>query len=127
MDPDIDGPYAKINYTYDELSRVIRTRYFDSENLEIVRVMFVVVRSVLPGSMAERIGLAPGDWIISYNGEKVTSVHQLVQLVTDARGPASRILVIHRGFTILNFEVAAGLLGINIEAAPAELEVTPRE
>jgi S1-C subfamily serine protease len=77
---------------------VIRTRYFDSENREIVLVV-VVVLSVLPGSRAERIALAPGDWIISYNAEKVTSAHQFVQLVTDERGRASRILVIRRGLT----------------------------
>jgi C-terminal processing protease CtpA/Prc len=84
--------------------------------------MQVVIRSVLKGTTAERIGLAPGDRILTYDGKRVSSVTQFPDMVADASGATQRRLVIRRGSEELTFEVAAGRLGVNIEMARVDSE-----
>jgi hypothetical protein len=110
--------FAKIAYSFDDVGREIRATYFDAQGREIS--MQVVVRSVMKGTTAERIGLVPGDRILSYDGKRLSSVTQLVDMVTDASGATRRRLVIRRGSEELSFEVGAGRLGINTEMARAD-------
>ena len=113
---------ARIVYTYSDSDRQIKATYFDANNLEVP--VEIVVLSVVPGSTAQRIGLAPGDRILSYDGEQATSIEQVVNLVTDLAGPASRTWIIRRRSQARTFKVAPGRLGINLGSAPVSTRQT---
>jgi hypothetical protein len=111
----------KQTYTYDSRNVEIGAVYFDNFGREIpVDVVFSVIEF---GSTAERIGLKPGDRILSYDGRKPTSEDQQISLVTDFSGRASRILIVRRGAQILTFEVAPGRLGAKLDVVRAEVDV----
>ena len=61
------GCCSRVVYTFDDSGRQIKATYFDAKNREVP--MEIVVLSVVPGSTAQRIGLAPGDRILSYEGK----------------------------------------------------------
>jgi len=100
----------------------------------------VFVEEVRPDSPAERGGLEPEDVIVSYHGEKVTSVEQFVTLVQETKpGTARSIDVIRDGkdehlkvtVEALTLEAAqvtppraqGGKLGLTVENVPdARLE-----
>ena len=79
----------------------------------------VVVESVVPGSVAERIRLAAGDRIISYDSTKLASADQLIAFVT-MPGTRNRPLVVRRGGRTMTIEVPPGRLGIILGLARAE-------
>src|SRR5262245_58394545 len=119
----VDGPVnffmgccPRVVYAFDDADREIKATYFDARNREVSTE--IVVLSVVPGSTAQRIGLAPGDRILSYDGKKPTSVQQVGKAVTDLTGSPSRIVMIRRGSQLLIFKVAPGRLGINLGVAP---------
>src|SRR5437899_2205769 len=60
----------------------------DAKNRELPAE--VVVLSFVSGSVAQRLGLAPGDRIVSYDGKRPTSVDQVVKLVNELSGSAIR-------------------------------------
>ena len=116
--------YARTAYEYNHLGREIDARYLDLKSREIS--MEVVVQDVFRGSPAERIGLKTEDRILSYDGKVPTSVKQLVDLITDATGDATRLLVVRRGPDVLTFDVGSGRLGILIDLARADTaSITP--
>jgi hypothetical protein len=51
------GCCARIVYTFDGSDRQIKATYFDAKKREVPTE--VVILSVVPGSTAQRIGLAP--------------------------------------------------------------------
>jgi len=120
----VDGPVnffmgccPKVVYAFDDSDREIKATFFDAKNREVPTE--IVVLNVVPGSMAQGLGLAPGDRILSYDGKKPTSVEHVVKLVTDLTGgPPSRILRIRRGSQVLMFKVGPGRLGSNLVVAP---------
>lgn len=44
-----------------------------------------VVADVLPSSPAEEAGLAAGDWIMTFNGQQVTGINHLIQMVRSSQ------------------------------------------
>jgi hypothetical protein len=83
--------------------------------------------------VAATIGVEPGDRLLSYNGEKLRSIQQLVNL-TGKPGEAMRKLVYRRGKQTFVAEVPPGRLGVQVKnvrasdppgAAPAAPLGTP--
>jgi YD repeat-containing protein len=111
----------KMTYTYDSRNNQVGAIYFDELGREIpVDVVFSIVTS---GLTAQRIGLLPGDRILSYDGKKPTSEEQLQSLLTDFSGRISRFLIVRRGAQIFTFQVAPGSLGASFEVVRAEVNV----
>ena len=73
--------------------------------------MELLVVAIVPGSTAERLGIARNDRLLTYNGVTLTAVEQFIALVTDETSPAIRILVIGRGSKIQS---------LNVPKAPAK-------
>ena len=111
--------YAKVLYSYDTVGRETDARYFDAQGRQLA--VDVVIAGVIPNTTAARLGFAPGDRIIDYDGRKPTSVKQFVDAVADASGHQLRRLVLRRGADDLKFEVAPGKLGVNLKIMLSEL------
>ena len=119
----VDGPVnffmgccPKMVHTFDDAGREIKVAYLDAKGREVP--MEIIVANVVAGTVAQRLGLAPGDRILSYDGKKPMSVEQVIAWVTDLIGPPARVLRIRRGSQILTFKVAPGRLGVNLRMAP---------
>jgi len=68
----VDGPVnffmgccPKVVYAFDDSDREIKATFFDAKNREVPTE--IVVLNVVPGSMAQGLGLAPGDRILRYD------------------------------------------------------------
>ena len=103
-----------IKYNYDDLGRQPKVTYFDPQGHELQ--MELVIRRIVPGGIGAQAGLKPGDHLLSYNGQPVNSVKQLVDLVTGGTYPF-RTVTIRRDSQVITFQVERGLLGINIGLA----------
>jgi hypothetical protein len=68
--------------------------------------------------------LEVGDRLLSYGGQKLTSVDQTVALITDATLGARRALMIRRAGKILTLEAPAGRLGIELAVVPTEAQAS---
>ncbi|KAG6552605.1 hypothetical protein Mapa_005805 [Marchantia paleacea] len=53
----------------------------------------VLVPQVIPGSPAERAGVRPGDVVVEFDGQPVTSIHQIVESLGDQVGVAFKFVV----------------------------------
>ena len=58
------------------------------------------------------------EWSAPARRPRVNAVEQVVKLVTDLTGSASRSLMIRCGSQVLTFKVAPGRLGINLGIVP---------
>lgn len=68
---------------------------------------------VLPHSQAETLGLEPGDVVMSYNDEPVTTTEQLVQFQFQAVASRERIpMTVLRGDAEMKLMVEPGVLGV---------------
>src|SRR5262249_54819282 len=95
---------ARIRYEYDDEDRIARKIYLDENGREIP--IDVVVVRVVPGSVAERIGLARDDRIVTYDGKRPVDVDNFVNMTVGTAGTSGmRALVIRRGASLLTFEV----------------------
>ena len=105
----VDGVGAKARYSYDDNDQLVSVVYLD-ENDQVIPVE-VVVKEIEPGGTAARIGLMPGDRMLSYDGEPLRSTAQLVARTgkTDA---GSKELTYRRGETTFSAQVPPGRLGV---------------
>jgi serine protease Do len=78
----------------------------------------VVVIDVQANSQAERLGLRPGDRILTYDGKPITAAAALLTLVR-APGEGTREVEILRNDERLRFTVAPGILGIRWDELPS--------
>ncbi len=78
----------------------------------------VEVQRVIAGSVAEKIGLQPGDRLLTYASEKLINIRQLVELTGRAETTV-RELSYRRGGQVFTIDVPAGRLGAVIENMPA--------
>ncbi|OAE34121.1 hypothetical protein AXG93_2891s1460 [Marchantia polymorpha subsp. ruderalis] len=53
----------------------------------------VLVPQVIPGSPAERAGVRPGDVVVEFDGQPVTSIHQIVESLGDRVGVTFKFVV----------------------------------
>jgi MTH538 TIR-like domain (DUF1863)/PDZ domain len=114
----VDGIGAKALYSYDDHDKRISVVYFD-EHDKIVPVE-VEVRGIAPGSTAARVGLKPGDRLLSYDGALLRSTDQLIAIVARAN-PGVKQLTYRRGETTVSVQIPPGPLGVtiaNVRAAP---------
>jgi hypothetical protein len=74
----------------------------------------VVFSEIASGSVAEGVGLAAGDRVISYNGHDIASIDQLIQAISDNGQPAIRNIKVQRGLSTLTFQVPAGRLEVTL-------------
>ena len=82
--------------------------------------MELVVLDVVRGSIAERLGIARDDRLLSYDGARLTAVRQFITLVGDETRPAARSLTIRRRSQVYTIAVPPGRLGVNIGIARAD-------
>jgi hypothetical protein len=116
------GGCVKISYAYDNVGGEIGATCIDTQYQE--RQIEIAVSKVSPGFAGARAGLAVGDKLLTYKGQKVTSIRRFYDLVAD---PLSgfRILVVRRGAQVLNLSVPAGDLGIGLVVVPVNPAETP--
>lgn len=77
------------------------------------RRLSVPVKSILPGSIAESVGLKPGDEIIRFDNKRTYSMGQITKLSGKEVDPSQRlVLEVQRNGQPLRFDVPAGVLGI---------------
>lgn len=72
----------------------------------------VPVRSVLPGSSAERAGLRPGDRLVSYAGERVFGMEDLERLTLQGHPGENVVVEIVRDGQPMQLYLSRGPLGI---------------
>lgn len=73
----------------------------------------VGVVNVLPGSIADSVGIKPGDQIISYGNKRIFNAGELDAMAMEKRGTGgSSVVTVRREGQLLQFEVPAGLLGV---------------
>ncbi|BBL73908.1 tetratricopeptide repeat protein [Methylomagnum ishizawai] len=72
------------------------------------------VVGIVPGSQAERLGVQPGDAIIRYAGQKITSNARLVELVGQAKDPAIPLTLVRDGKPI-DLSAQPGKLGVRLQ------------
>lgn len=104
--------FAKYVLTYDASSQLIDGAFYDAEgqNLETA----VVIVQVESDSQASILGLRAGDTILSYRGQKLRFVEELVQATAVDNGERAK-LVVARGRQLLRFTAASGRLGVTGE------------
>ena len=115
----VDDIGMKVKYSYADGDKPIAVTYLD-EHGKIIPVE-VEVTGIVADSTAARIGLAPGDRLRSYAGEKLRSTQQLVALVGKP-GDGARKLVYQRAGKTITVEVPPGRIGVsiqNVRATPA--------
>jgi hypothetical protein len=77
-----------------------------------------LVTEIIPNTTAERIRLAPGDVLMTYDRERLTSKEQLIALI-GLGGAESHVLAVLRGSEMLSFTVPAGRLGVYLQTRKA--------
>jgi YD repeat-containing protein len=76
----------------------------------------VVIREIIPGSQADRLGILVGDVVISYGGQEIANEAQLIGLKRGERpGDALRNFVVRRKDKTHSFDVAPGMLGVKLD------------
>ncbi len=76
----------------------------------------VVVSAIIPGSVAETVGLQTGDMVISYANERIFSRRELQQATREGLRGESVALTVQRQGQTLFFDVPRGPLGVSMSA-----------
>jgi len=95
---------------------MIDVTYLDATNQKIATE--VMATEIIPDTTAQRIGLAPGDRLLHYDGIRLASKEQMIALVS-AGVPGPHVLVVRRGSDVAAIEVPAGRLGVYLETVRA--------
>ncbi|HUT03960.1 MAG TPA: PDZ domain-containing protein [bacterium] len=72
------------------------------------------VERLLEGSQAQRLGIAPGDVIVEYDGKRVETPAELREAIAAASEPEIK-LVIRRGEKLIDMTVQPGKLGVYLK------------
>jgi len=115
--PAHDDVCVVIRYTYSDQGLQTKVSYLDAQGRELP--MELVVRSIVPGGQAARVGLTAGDHLLTYNGRIVSSSKQLADLTG---GTGFRALTVRRGTQIVTFDVWAGSLDMYLGLARVDAE-----
>lgn len=76
----------------------------------------LLITFVSAGSQAQRVGMQPGDVLVSYGGTAVPSRDALAAAMKEAAGQEPLECVLVRGTQRVTVDVAPGRLGINVSA-----------
>jgi C-terminal processing protease CtpA/Prc len=117
----IDGIGAKARYSYADGNQPVSVVYLD-EHDRVIPVE-VEVNEIVADSTAARVGLLPGDRLLSYAGEKLRSAEQLIFL-TGKAGAGPRKLTYRRGKNSFTVEVPPGRLGVVVSNVRAAFSAT---
>ena len=90
----IDQIGAQVRYSYGSETDINGATYFD-ERGHVIPIE-VKICQVVPGSVAQGISLASGDWLLAYDGESIKSKEQVVFMVTHT-APGIHELTFRRG------------------------------
>src|SRR5690606_2999324 len=74
-----------------------------------------LVQTVNPGEPADEAGMEPGDVIIEYNGERVTSNEQLISMVVGTRPDTTVPIVVMRDGKRITLKVTVDELNLEEE------------
>jgi membrane-associated protease RseP (regulator of RpoE activity) len=113
----VDDIGVKAVYNYNDDDVITGVAYVDAQGQQIPT--WVKVDEVQPGTTAERIGLAPGDHLVSYDGTKLLSTEQVIA-ITRASEAGEHVLDVQRGTRILTIRIPAGRIGVILETMPAD-------
>lgn len=114
----IDDIGVKAIYTYDDDNNVIDVAYLDAQGHEIPTE--VKVTKIAPDTTAARIGLAPGDRLLSYDGVKLRSTEQLIAMISAGQA-GDHVLVVRRGSEVASIRIPAGRIGVTLETVRAKV------
>ncbi len=108
--------YARLRFVYDPAGSLQAVAHLDPTGAPVPGRWACVVRSVSPGTAAQRLGLQPGDVIVRYAGRDINSFHVFIA-VRDAipADSAPLELVVERQGAELALRVPPGLLGAHLE------------
>lgn len=121
LPPVVDLAYSLDNSDLD-LEKEIGELEYQKYRKASGRQVSVPVASVLPGSVAQIVGLKPGDEIVKVDGQHVYNFGQLTKLSEKDAGPGGRlILVVQRNGLPLQFDVPSGVLGITSPLHPGSV------
>jgi tRNA A-37 threonylcarbamoyl transferase component Bud32/CTP:molybdopterin cytidylyltransferase MocA len=108
-----DG-YARCVRKFDRKGAFVSQTFTDAEGKEVTTE--VVIGAVVPGSAAERLGLAAGDVLLKYDGKPIASTFQLQAL--RGKVPSGELTVRRHGKTFA-VSAAGGVLGIRMKDVAA--------
>jgi hypothetical protein len=111
-EPAHDSGCVRITYTYDDLGHETGVTYWDEQNKSIP--VEVAIGSVLAGQVGARAGLLVGDRVLTYAGQKVTSVKRFEELIFSPNTTGFNELTVRRGAEIAKFTVPSGELNISL-------------
>jgi predicted metalloprotease with PDZ domain len=83
----------------------------------------VLIQKVLPDSQGEMVQLEVNDYIIAYNGHKISNARRLIDYVKKYKVEESVSIVIVRDERILEFTLRGGLIGVQIVTIPMKFEI----
>lgn len=109
--------YAKASFDYNARDRQTAARYLDADGKEVS--VEVAVDVVLPGSVAAERGIAPGDRVLSYNGEAIFSVAQLQAIFDAGTGVPVCEMTVRRKGESLKFSLPPGRPGLDLRPVRA--------
>ncbi len=105
--------YATVRWKYDKRDNQIEdVLYLDTNGRKVLTN--VIINAIIPDGQGEKIGLQPGDIIVSYDGKKVTNFQALIARAKNS-GVKLRTLDIIRNGEKMGFQVSPGLIGILLE------------
>src|SRR5262249_3975138 len=116
--------YARFTIRYDRDGNAVDSAYFDVDGRELrtqVRVNYLVA-----GGQGARLGLRPGDVLVSYDGQPVTNLYRfLARRRAERPTDKPRPLVLLRGGKRLTVHVSPGLLGANLGSVVVPTPAAP--
>lgn len=72
----------------------------------------LAITKILPGSRADSLGLAIGDWVDEYNGKKIGNMDEYLDAIESAKAKTEITFVIMREGKAMKFTRPAGKLGV---------------
>lgn len=108
--------YARLRFVYDPAGTLQDVDHLDPTGAPVPGRWACVVKTIFPGTAAQRLGLKAGDVIVRYAGREINSFHVFIA-VRDAvpADSAPLELVVERQGVELAFHIPPGPLGAQLE------------
>ncbi|MFL5240516.1 MAG: protein kinase domain-containing protein [Gemmataceae bacterium] len=102
---------ARSVYIYDADNNRIGQHFFDADNKPVATKVFVF--SVAPNSQAAKLGIKTDDLFLTFDGWEIPDDVQFRLHRKTQQG--TKPLVVRRGSETLTFQIAPGLVGVNLD------------